>query len=63
MFRLDLVSLVANAQGKYVRPRQHGIDRDFVAVQAARPSTLGSLDFEPVMLAVDADVVEHKISD
>src|SRR5580692_4414594 len=58
--RLDLVSLVADTEGKHVRPNQHRINRDFVAVQTARPPALGSLDFEPVILAVDGDVVKHK---
>src|SRR5438477_12434692 len=57
---LHFVGLVADAQRKYIGPRQHRVDFDFGSIEAAGPATVRSIQVEPVVLAVDGDVVSHE---
>ena len=56
---LDLIGLADNQNRQHVPARQHGINLHRVAIHAANPTPVHSLEFEPVVLPVDVDVVSH----
>src|SRR5215469_10834287 len=56
----DLVRPSANDYRKHIPPRQHGIYLDGPPIETTLPPPVQSTQFEPVILAVDVDVVGHK---
>jgi hypothetical protein len=57
---LHFVSLVAEAKRDDIGARQHGVDFYIAAIEAARPTAVRSVEIEPVVLAVDGNVVGHQ---
>ena len=52
-FAFHFVSLVADAERKHIGPRQDSVDFDFASIEPARPAAFGSIEIEPVALAID----------
>jgi hypothetical protein len=58
--QLNFISQVSNAQRKHIGTREDGINLEFPVIKTARPSPIGLIEVKPVILPVDAYVVEHK---
>jgi hypothetical protein len=58
-FALDLVRLTADDHRENVAARQHGIDFNCSTIQMAFPTLIQAIQFEPVVLAVNVDLVSH----
>ncbi len=59
-FTLHFICLGADSQREYVGAREHGVDFDLAAIQLTMPTALDLVQIEPVVLAVDGDVVVHE---
>src|SRR5277367_25824 len=59
-FPLDLVGIPADQDRKHIASRQYCVNLDFTAVQPASPACFSALQLEPIIFAVDGDVVNHR---
>jgi hypothetical protein len=58
-FALHFTRSIADAYRQHIRSRQHGVDFNFASIDPARPPTPRPIEVEPVVLAVNGDVVIH----
>jgi hypothetical protein len=59
-FAFHLVSFVTETKRKDVGTREDGIHFDLAPIDAARPAAFDLIKVEPVVPAVDGDIVGHK---
>src|SRR5712692_3250511 len=57
---LDFVCLTIDQDGEHVAPRKHGVNLDLATIQPALPALTCPVQFQPVPLPVDGDVVDHE---
>ena len=57
---LHLIGLVGDADREHIRASHDRVNLDPTTVEAARPAAIGAIQFEPIALAIDGDVVRHK---
>src|SRR5579862_4614607 len=60
VFAFDLVGFPSDQDRKHIAPCQNCVDLDFATIQAAAPACVRTLEFKPVILSVDRNVIEHK---
>src|SRR5208283_2817206 len=59
---LNLVGFPPNQNRKHISPGKHCVHLHLTPIQTAPPACFCPLQFEPVIFAIDGDVVHHKRS-